>query len=112
MLNIEPYTEKDKELTDGRSLTDFTHKDRIGARTICCDRNSLDTWHESYYRNIRNHLAEWRLIGKEQNNIATTCLETNVCLLVIPPPSDWFRLQPWLRGELDDNYNTMNLNPQ
>ena len=102
------FTEKDKELTEGRSLTDFTHKDRIGAGTICCDRDSLDTWHEAYYMTIRNHLAEGRFVGKEQNIMATTCLETTVCLLVTS--GDWFRLQPWLRGELDDNYTRMDLN--
>ena len=107
LLNVEPFTEEDKVLKDGQSMVEFTHKVRIGGGTICTDKENLYKWHSAFYRTFRRYVDTGRFVGKDQNVMATTCLETNLCLLVVS--GDWFRLQPWLRGEVKDEYTRMDL---
>ena len=63
--------------------------------------------HTAFYRILRRYVDTGRFVGKDQNVMATTCLETNLCLLVVS--GDWFRLQPWLRGEVKDEYTRMDI---
>ena len=110
LLSLEQFTEEEQKLNDGKSLVDFSHKDRIGGTTICADRDSLERWHTAYYRIVRSHVELGRFAGKDQNMMATTCLETDLCLLVLSV--DWFRLQPWLKGDVNDKYTRLDINNQ
>merc|ERR1712106_1153106 len=47
LLNVEPFTEKEKLLKNGTSIADFSKVNRIGGGTIGCDRRSLLSWHTS-----------------------------------------------------------------
>ena len=109
LLNVERFTEEEKYLQEGRSLTNFQSKVRIGGGTIGCDRSSLEAWHKAYYATFQRFLAEKKFAGKDQNIMATTCLETDLCLLVYGP-GQWFKLQDWLIGNLpDENYERLNI---
>ena len=67
-------------------------------------------WHAAFYKTIQTYLEEGRFMGKDQNMMATTCLESDMCLLVPGgDPIQWFRMQPWLRGEVDENYTRLNV---
>ena len=98
LLSVDDFTEEEKILNDGKSLADFSLVDRIGGGTIGCDQGSLERWHDAYYRTMRSYLERGRFIGKDQSMMATTCLETDLCLLV-EGGKHWFRLQEWFRGE-------------
>lgn len=107
LLNVEPFTEEDKILTDGLSMVEFTHKIRIGGGTICADTENLYKWHAAFYKTIKRYVKEKRFVGKDQNMMAATCLETSLCLLVLS--GEWFRLQPWLRGDVNDTYTRLDI---
>eukprot|EP00090_Calanus_glacialis_P002936 TRINITY_DN12144_c0_g1_i5.p1 TRINITY_DN12144_c0_g1~~TRINITY_DN12144_c0_g1_i5.p1 ORF type:complete len:303 (+),score=59.94 TRINITY_DN12144_c0_g1_i5:45-953(+) len=110
LLILEEFTEDEKTLTDGKSSADFSHLVRLGGGTIGAGKESLDLWHTAFYRTMKNYLEEGRFIGKDQNMMATTCLESDMCLLVPGgDPIQWFRMQPWLRGEVDENYTRLNV---
>ena len=110
LLSIERFTEEEKLLQEGRSLTNFQSKVRIGGGTIGCDRSSLEAWHRAYYGTFERFVAEKLFAGKDQNLMATTCLETDLCLLVPSDQGQWFRLQDWLGGNLpDENYERLNI---
>ena len=110
LLNIERFTAEEKHLQDGRSLTNFQSKVRIGGGTIGCDKSSLEAWHRAYYATFERFIAEKMFAGKDQNLMATTCLETDLCLLVHSDQGQWFKLQDWLRGDLpNENYERLNI---
>lgn len=112
MLTIDQFTNDELKLVDGKSVVDFSrveYRDRIGAGTIGCDQESLNRYHRAYYNTLRTKMDKGWFIGKEQNILPTACLESDLCLLVKGSQGDWFRLQPWLRGELNDNYTRMDL---
>ena len=103
MLNVQTFTDEERTLFEGRVTADFSRTARLGGGTIACDKAALDQWHKAYYNTFDRYLKDGRFIGKDQNIMATTCLESGICLLV---PSDiftWFRLQDWFIG------NTPNL---
>ena len=41
-------------------------------------------------------------MGKDQNLMATICVETDMCLLVESDIEHWFKLQDYLIGNLPD----------
>ena len=71
---------------------------RLGGGTIGCSRDVLYVWHQKYYENFRFLVHAAKFVGKDQNIMATTCLETDLCLLVSTNDYDWFMLQEWLIG--------------
>ena len=110
LLDIERFTEEEKQLQEGRSLTNFQSKNRIGGGTIGCDKISLEAWHKAYYKIFERYIAEKSFAGKDQNIMATTCLETDLCLLVYSHNRQWFKLQDWLIGNLpNENYERLNI---
>ena len=110
LLNIERFTEEEKHLVEGRSLTNFQSKVRIGGGTIGCDKVSLEAWHKAYYETFARFIGEKMFAGKDQNMMATTCLETELCLLVYSDLGQWFKLQDWLIGNLpNENYERLNI---
>ena len=110
LLNIERFTDEEKHLEEGRSLTNFQSKVRIGGGTIGCDKVSLEAWHKAYYETFARFIGEKMFAGKDQNMMATTCLETELCLLVYSDLGQWFKLQDWLIGNLpDENYERLNI---
>ena len=109
LLSVEPFTEEELSLEDEKSVADFSRLVRIGGGTIGCDQTSLERWHTAYYNTMINNLKMGKFMGKDQIMMATTCLETDLCLLVQRGLGDWFMLQPWLRGEINDNYTRLNL---
>ena len=110
LLQAIPFTEEEKTLTEGKSTADFTPLARLGGGTIGCDKESLDSWHKAFYQTVQNYLEEGRFMGKDQNMMATTCLESDMCLMVSGgDPLDWFRMQPWLRGEIDEDYTRLDV---
>jgi hypothetical protein len=111
LLSVEDFTEEEKILKEGKSLADFSLVDRIGGGTIGCDQESLGRWHDAYYRTMRGYLEKGRFIGKDQSLMATTCLETDLCLLV-EGDKHWFRLQKWFRGKREEKVVRMNITKQ
>ena len=110
LLNIERFTAQEKHLQEGRSLTNFQSKVRIGGGTIGCDKSSLEAWHKAYYETFERFIAEKMFAGKDQNIMATACLETDLCLLVYTDQGQWFKLQDWLIGNLpNENYERLNI---
>ena len=47
-----------------------------------CDRESLPLWHSAFYQTVNRYRAAARFLGKDQNVLATTCLETDLCLIL------------------------------
>ena len=110
LLNIERFTEEEKQLQEGRSLANFQFKVRIGGGTIGCDKISLEAWHKAYYKTFARYIDEKSFAGKDQNIMATTCLETDLCLLVYSDHGQWFKLQDWLTGNLpNENYERLDV---
>ena len=110
LLSVQEFTEQEKVLHNGKSEADFSHVDRIGGGTIGCDRAGLESWHTAYYATMRRYLHNNLFLGKDQNMMATTCLETDLCLMVHGDYGNWFKLQDWLIGNLpSENYHRFNL---
>lgn len=110
LLNIEPFTAEEKHLQEGRSLANFQSKVRIGGGTIGCDKPSLEAWHKAYYETFQRFIAEKMFAGKDQNIMATICLETDLCLFIYTDQGQWFKLQDWLIGNLpNENYERLNI---
>jgi len=105
LLSVENFTKEELMLENNKS--DFSLVNRIGGTTIGCDKDSVGRWHEAYYRTVREYLQMGRFIGKDQSMMATTCLETDMCLLVkedkhwwsMLEDNNWFLMQEWFRGE-------------
>ena len=109
LLDVERFTDDEKHLQEGRSLTNFQFKVRLGGTTIGCDKSSLEAWHKAYYKTFERYIAEEMFAGKDQNIMATTCLETDLCLLV-DGAGQWFKLQDWLIGNLpNESYERLNI---
>ena len=100
LLSVERFTEEEKKLENGKSFADFSRAVRLGGGTIGCDQRSLEAWHKAYYRTMTSYLHRDLFAGKDQNMMATTCLETDLCLLVNSDLGNWFKLQDWLIGKL------------
>ena len=54
---------------------------RLGGGTIGGTKSSIEKWHKKYYENFRLGLDAGKFVGKDQDVMATTCLETDLCLL-------------------------------
>ena len=72
-------------------------------------KKSLESWQTAFYSTIKNYLQRGMFIGKDQNMMATACLETDLCLLVKGEIWNWFLLQSWFKGEIRRDYNRLNL---
>ena len=84
LLNVDRFTQSELVLVGGKSQADFSHVNRVGGGTIGCDRQSLEAWHRDYYNTFRAYHHTGRFVGKDENMMATTCLETDLCLLLQP----------------------------
>ena len=84
---------------------------RIGGGAIGCDLDSVYKWHSAYYRTLQQYVDRGQFVGKDQNLMASVCVETGMCLLVEVknPNSDteWFKLQEWYRGDLPNYYQKL-----
>ena len=110
LLSMERFTEDEKRLDHGKSLADFSKTVRLGGGTIGCDRTSLEAWYKAYYATMRSYLERDLFAGKDQNMMATTCLETDLCLLINANDDNWFKLQDWFIGNLpNENYQRLQL---
>ena len=54
---------------------------RLGGGTIGGTKKSLKAWHKKYYENFRLGLDAGKFVGKDQDVMAATCLETDMCLI-------------------------------
>ena len=102
LLNVDHFTENELH-----GVADFSHVDRIGGTTIGCDKESLNQWHKAYYGVIGDYLDKGWFIGKDQNMMATTCVQTELCLLLPGDTNHWFKMQEWFRGESNEKYVRM-----
>ena len=84
LLSVGRFTEEEKRLENGKSLTDFSRAVKLGGGTIGCDRTSLGAWHQAYYETFRSYRETQRFVGNDESLMATTCLETDLCLLLEP----------------------------
>ena len=110
LLSVGRFTEQERKLEKGKSLADFSRTVRLGGGTIGCDRDSLESWHEAYYQTVRSYLDRGLFAGKDQNMMATTCLETGLCLLLNSDTGHWFKLQDWLIGNLpEEDYQRLEI---
>ena len=110
LLSVGRFTEEEKQLQNGKSEADFSKTVKLGGGTIGCDRPSLQAWHKAYYNTMRSYLQRNLFAGKDQNMMATCCLETDLCLLLNSDLNNWFKLQDWLIGNLpNENYQRLSL---
>ena len=110
LLSVGRFTEEEKQLQNGKSEADFSKTVRLGGGTIGCDRSSLEAWNKAYYNTMRSYLKRNLFAGKDQNMMATCCLETDLCLLLNSDLNNWFKLQDWLIGNLpNENYQRLSL---
>ena len=65
------------------------------------DIEALEAWHRVYYSIIDKYRQSGRFLGKDQNVMATACIESEMCLLVQGDEESWFKLQDYLIGNLD-----------
>ena len=109
LLNVARFTQKEIEQGDH---ADFTHVDRIGGGTIGGGPQSLANWHAAYYAMVKEYNATGRFLGKDQSVMASTCLKSNLCLLVqsVKHFDHWFQLQDWLHGDITTNYTRVKKN--
>ena len=110
LLSVGRFTEEEKHLENGKSEADFSKTVKLGGGTIGCDRTSLAAWHKAYYSTMRSYLKRDLFAGKDQNMMATCCLETDLCLLLNSDLNNWFKLQDWLIGKLsNEKYERLNI---
>jgi len=101
LLSLGNFTQEDLEVSDkGKSLKDFRTKVHLGGGAIGCPISILDKWHAKFYENIRFYIKTDRFLGKDQNVMASTCIETGMCLLVPTNPLNWFGLQDFFIGNI------------
>ena len=103
LLNVVPFETEELRITDGKSLEDFSRKNRLGGGTIGCDIATLYKWHQKYYSTLEAYRDRGRFLGKDQNVMATACIESEMCLLVPSDLASWFKLQDYLIGNLVDD---------
>ena len=106
---MQQFTEEELKLEEGRSLVDFSLVNRIGGGMIGCDQHSLVQWHSKYYNTMEDKVRRGRFVGKDQSMMATSCLESDLCLLVEGSLDNWFELQEWFRGDIEKNFSRLNL---
>ena len=100
LLNVVPFESQELILIEGKSLVNFSRKNRIGGGTIGCDIDTLYKWHKKYYSTLEGYRDHGRFLGKDQNVMATACIESEMCLLVPSNINSWFKLQDYLIGNL------------
>ena len=105
LLSVENFTTEEFRVEN----SDFSLVDRIGGGTIGSDKETLERWYKEYYGTVRKYLQMGRFIGKDQSMMATTCLKSDMCLLVRAPPDHWFWMQEWFRGETDIKPRRLNI---
>ena len=91
------FTQDEKALVNGKSLADFTHVVRLSGNCQGFDLESVYDWHSKYFSVFQDYLQRGSFVGKDQNLMATACLESNLCLL-FKSNGDWFQLQKYLTG--------------
>lgn len=91
------FTQEEKSLVNGKNMADFTNVVRLSGNCQGFDHHSVYTWHSKYFSVFQDYLRRGLFVGKDQNIMATACLESDLCLLV-KSSGDWFELQKILTG--------------
>eukprot|EP00088_Acartia_fossae_P010175 TRINITY_DN1503_c0_g1_i1.p1 TRINITY_DN1503_c0_g1~~TRINITY_DN1503_c0_g1_i1.p1 ORF type:complete len:314 (-),score=38.33 TRINITY_DN1503_c0_g1_i1:367-1308(-) len=121
LLEINEFTEDELTLVKGECRADFSRVNRIGGGMIGGDLRAIQDWNIKYYQTFKRYLTEGMFAGKDQSVMATSCVETNLCLLVPAPPvidflwrdtgeKDWFHLQSFFRGDVLQLPKRLNVN--
>jgi len=111
LLEIYPFTDEELVLQNGTSNADFSKVNRIGGGMIGGEKQEIQKWFTQYYTTMERYLSEGKFVGKDQSVMATSCLETNLCLMVpaqsipdllgrVTSDKDWFFLQKFFRGDV------------
>jgi hypothetical protein len=113
LLQINPFTPDELRLENGKCPTDFSKVDRIGGGMIAGDRSSIKKWTIHFTKVFDRYLAEGRFAGKDQSVMATTCVETDLCLMVTTPKQfqadKWFFLQDFFMGRYQVQPERLNI---
>lgn len=93
LLNIEPYTEEEKNTVKDACET-FRYTNRTGAGVIMCHIDMVDKWYNTYYKMLDRFFELDLFAGKDQSLINCICLTNpNLVNLVRPfnsPIDVWF----------------------
>ncbi|XP_023338693.1 uncharacterized protein LOC111709295 [Eurytemora carolleeae] len=108
-LKVLNFTENDLIFENGVSNVDFGQVDRIGAGVFGGSADQILKWHKAYYSTLQRYINENRFAGKEQNIMATTCIENDVCLILDGTDYRWFLLHDYYLGLLKIEPVLMNL---
>lgn len=120
LLEILPFTEDELKLENGVCNTDFSQVNRIGGGMIGGDKGAIEKWFIKYYDTLERYKKEGRFLGKDQSIMATSCIESNLCLMIPAPDildilwrpldKDWFYLQNFFRGDVQELPKRCNIN--
>lgn len=121
LLQINDFTEEELKTVNNISQVDFSRVNRIGGGMIGGDAEAIKRWTLLFYETLQKYLSSGRFGGKDQSVMATTCIQTNVCLLVKAPhltnnfgisstEKDWFYLQQFYRGDVLELPQRLNIN--
>jgi len=117
LLQVGEFTQEDLKFVNGISQADFFQENRIGGGMIGGDIKHIHKWNNLYYKTLRRYFDMNKFGGKDQSIMATTCLESDICLLLDGSPffywiynqPRWFRLQEYYMGRLDDEPTRLNI---
>lgn len=121
LLQINDFTEEELKTVNNISQVDFSRVNRIGGGMIGGDAEAIKRWTLLFYQTLQKYLSSGRFGGKDQSVMATTCIQTNMCLLVKAPhltnnlgisstEKDWFYLQQFYRGDVLELPQRLNIN--
>jgi hypothetical protein len=113
LLEIFPFTDEELELKNGTCRADFSKVNRIGGGMIGGEVEEIQKWFTKYYNTMERYLKEGRFLGKDQSVMATSCIESNLCLMVSAQTildslwrpttaRDWFYLHKFFRGDVQE----------
>ena len=103
LLQIEPFTEEEKQLDKDGLPISFYNVDRIGGGMIVGHKDILMDWYSKYYEMLEKFIEINRFIGKDQSIMTSVCiLYPNMVHLVMAKvnqycPDKWFYLLEYLR---------------
>ncbi|XP_023345177.1 uncharacterized protein LOC111714327 [Eurytemora carolleeae] len=108
LLGVGAFSPEELVIENGTSLADFSKVDRIGGGMFGGSLENVQKWSKMYYTTLKRYFLSSRFGGKDQSVMATTCLQSDICLILGDTPR-WFLLQEYYMGRIPDEPKRLNL---